>query len=210
METLSTNEGVLLETIDGLEFICIDSPDSSFLDSYQELVKGSFTDEELDSLDITQAALRENHDNPNRRGDLMLIVVKNEQNEAVAAINASYTSAKDKSGVDLGWGFINVNYITAKVKNLTKKLYQYLDDKAREIAKSKGEIFKYTVGETKPDVEGLVNKHNRYRLYYLKDGQYIEIAYLQAPLEWEEDGSPKSEPVPLHRTHAWHNLQKVL
>ncbi len=175
----------------------IEDSNSSDLDAYQALMERTFPPEELDSKEVTVGALKDNM-NPERRADFVLIVLKKPDGEVAGAMNASYIPARDQEGKDLGWSFVVVNYIVSEVKGAAMGLYAALDEKCGAIAASRGETVKYTVGETVPEVEGLVNKTGRARLYADKGGVMIEVPYFQAPLEWEEDGTPQTLPVPLH------------
>lgn len=175
----------------------IEDPESPDLDSYQALMERTFPPEELDSKEVTAGAIRGNA-RPQRRVEFVLIVLKRPSGEVAGAMNASYIPARDKEGKALGWSFVVVNYIVSEVKGAAMGLYAALDQKCGAIAASRGETVKYTVGETVPEVEGLVNKTGRARLYAEKNEVMFEVPYFQAPLEWEQDGSPKTLPVPLH------------
>lgn len=181
----------------------ITDPSSPFLVSYQALMERTFPSEELDSLEVTQSALEESS-NPNRRADFILITLLAPNGEVMGAMNASYIPAKSKEKENLGWGFTVVNYVVVddrfKGHGLADKLYAALDERSHLLAQERGETLNYVVGETVPDpkVERKVNQTGRARLYYDNAGTKMEVPYYQACLEWEEDGSPQSEPVPLH------------
>ncbi len=178
----------------------VDSSDSR-LESYQALMEATFPPEELDSLEVTRGAL-ENNDNPSRRADFIVILSTDEKGKVVGAMNASYIPALDTDGKPLGWSFVAVNYIATKPaargRGVARDLYLQLDQSTRRIAAERKETVKYVVGETVNTVEGLVNKTGRSRLYFKKGEAWEEVQYEQVPLDWEEDGTPTAENVPLH------------
>lgn len=184
-----------------IQTVLIDDANSPLLDSYQDLMERTFPPSELDSIEITQGALEDN-EGPNRRADFILIVTT-EDEKVIGAMNAAYIPAHDENGLELGWGSVVVNYIVSdpayQGRGIAKSLYAELDKQVREIAKKRGnEEVKYVVGETVPTVEGLVNKTGRARLYFERFGQMVEVKYFQAPLEFDKDGNPLDEEVPLH------------
>lgn len=138
---------------------------------------------------------------PDRRADLVLLANVDTEENVVGAINASYIPAKDGEK-PLEWSLVNINYVVSdskyRGKGAAAKLYPQLSSKCSEIAARAGETIRYVVGETVNQVESLVNRTGRARLYFERDGVFEELAYAQAPLEWEENGEPQTEEVPLH------------
>ncbi len=179
----------------------LSDPNSPYLSSYQALMAKVFPAEELDSIEVTQEALRSNED-PERRADLVIILKLDERNKVVAAINASYLPALGDNNEKLGWSSVCVNYIVAdpdsRGKGVAAGLYPALSERCNEIAAKAKEEIRFVVGETVNAVESLVNRTGRARLYFERDGKMEEVKYEQATLEWENDGAPLTDAVPLH------------
>lgn len=179
---------------------CIEDPNSPLLASYQALMEKTFPPEELDSCEITEAALEANKD-PDTRNKLIILSNVDSENAVLGTLNASYLSAQDQ-GIPLGWSMVNINYVALderyRGRGIASALYPALSAKCSQIAENAGEKIKYVVGETVETVEAFVNRSGRHRLYFEKNGAWEELAYEQAPLEWDLTGNAESEAVPLH------------
>lgn len=84
-------------------------------------------------------------------------------------------------------------------KGLATELYQSFYATVLNKARSDQKTIKGVVGEAVSSVETFLNKMGRKRLYFEdKEGNVHEVPYMCPPVDVNDDGTPKEDPVPEH------------
>lgn len=184
----------------------VEDGDGPAVGDVQKFLEKSFDPEYIDTEETTRGALR-GRNNPERRADYLIQLVRNEQGAPEGILSSSYLPARSEGGKDLGYGLVYINWIVVdeaqRNRGLARELYARTYEQAQKAAEARGEYVRFVMGDACATVEPVVNKMARARLYFQNsEGQWEELKYYHPALEWNKETGDPAEDAGTHSGHA--------
>ena len=164
----------------------LDGQDDELLNEVHAFFSTFFKPEDMDSVENIRDFLnRENY--PGWPSKIFINAAKDHEGKIVGALMAHYASNLDESGQRLGSGSVLIGYVLSRRMGLAGQLHASIFRQADTYAAKMNESVKIIAGETLPAAEKFFNNVGINRVYYQKNGAFIQVPYTHPPLEWSQE-----------------------